>query len=100
MPRYSVKQMRLLLALLAAAPLCALDADSILAQWKLLPMHFQSQGLDAKEKQVVKKLVEASRWLEGIYWEQGDPAGLKLYQTTKDSRIQRLILINGSRRSE
>src|SRR5580704_2912346 len=91
--------MRFLLALLAAAPLCALDVDSILAQWKLLPMHFQSQGLDAKDKQIVEKLVEASRQLEGIYWEQGDPDGLKLYQTTKDSRIQRLIMINGSRYS-
>jgi hypothetical protein len=90
--------MRFVLILLAV-PLCALDVDSILAQWKPIPMHFQSQGLDANDKKIVEKLVEASRWLEGIYWEQGDPEALKLYHTTKDSRIQRLIMINGSRYS-
>src|SRR5271157_324096 len=91
--------MRLPLALLLAFPLCALDLDSTLAPWKPLPMHFDGQGLDAREKQIVEKLVQACRWLEGIYWEQGDPDGLKLYQTTKDSRIQRLIMLNGSRYS-
>ena len=85
--------------MLFALPLFAADIDSTLAQWKLLPMHFQAQGLDAKEKQVVEKLVEACRWLEAIYWEQGDPEALKLSQSTKDSRIQRLIMINGSRYS-
>ncbi|HME08488.1 MAG TPA: hypothetical protein VKG25_15640, partial [Bryobacteraceae bacterium] len=88
--------MRLPLALLLALPLCALDLDSTLAPWKPLPMHLDAPGLDAKEKQIVEKLVQACRWLEGIYWEQGDPDALKLYRSTKDSRIQSLIMINGS----
>jgi hypothetical protein len=89
----------ILLAILLCVPLCAADLDALLAKWKLTQMPFQSTGLDAKEKQVVDKLVEASRWLEGIYWEQGDPDGLRLYQSTQDPRIQRLIMINGSRYS-
>ena len=91
--------MRFPLLLLLALPLGAVDLDSLLAKWKLIPMRLQSQGLDANEKQIVEKLVQASRWLEGIYWEQGDPDALKLFQSSKDSRVQRLILINGSRYS-
>jgi len=91
--------MRTLLVVLLALPLGAVDLDSMLAPWKLLPVPFQSQGLDAREKQIVEKLVEASRWLERIYWEQGDTDGLKLYEATKDPRIQRLLMINGSRYS-
>jgi hypothetical protein len=91
--------MRFLLGVLILLPLSGADLDSALAPWKLLPVPYVSQGLDGKEKQVVEKLVEASRWLERIYWEQGDLEGLKLYQTTKDPRIQRLLMINGSRYS-
>ena len=91
--------MRFPLVLVLALPLGAADLDSLLAKWKLIPMRLQSQGLDASEKQIVEKLVQASRWLEGIYWEQGDPDALKLFHSSKDSRVQRLIMINGSRYS-
>ncbi len=91
--------MKRLLFLLIAARLGAADLDAALAPWKLLSMPYDSRTLDAKEKQIVEKLVQASRLLEAIYWEQSDPAGLQLYRATKDPRIQRLLMINGGRYS-
>jgi Peptidase family M49 len=41
--------------------------------------------------------VAASHHIESIYWRQSDPEGLKLYQTTKDEKLKRLLTINGSR---
>ena len=60
-------------------------------------------GLTAKEKRLVQKLVDASRYLESIYWRQNDKASLALYQglagcTGKTDRdIRHFLLINGSR---
>ncbi len=60
-------------------------------------------GLSAKAKQLVQKLVDASRYLESIYWRQGDKTGLALYQglagcTSKsDKDLRHFLLINGSR---
>ncbi len=60
------------------------DLDQRLAKWKPVNMPYDSAGLDAKQKQVVDKLVKASQYIESIYWRQSDPEGLKFYLTTKD----------------
>jgi Peptidase family M49 len=76
---------------------------SQLAKFKRVPMPAATDGLTAREKQLVQKLVDASRLLESIYWRQSDRAGLALYtglagctsQTDRD--IRRFLVINGSR---
>ncbi len=60
-------------------------------------MPYRREGLTGNERQLVEKLVDACRWLEGAFWEQGDPDGLRLYKTTKDPRLQRLLMIHGGR---
>jgi len=74
-----------------------------LAKFKRVRMPAATDGLTAREKQLVQKLVDASRLLESIYWRQSDRAGLALYtalagctsQTDRD--IRRYLVINGSR---
>jgi hypothetical protein len=74
-----------------------------LAKFKQVRMPAATAGLTPREKQLVQKLVEASRLIESIYWRQSDRAGLALYtglagctsQTDRD--IRRFLLINGSR---
>jgi hypothetical protein len=46
---------------------------------------------------MVEKLVEASQYLDDIYWRQSDPDGLSLSKSTKDPKLRRLLMINGSR---
>ena len=60
-------------------------------------MPYDSSSLDARQKKVVDKLVEASRYMESIYWRQSDPEGLELLKTTKDPRLKRFLMINGCR---
>jgi hypothetical protein len=88
--------MRLLIPLLFALTI-APDLSERLAKWKPVRMPYDSSGLSAREKQVVDKLVQASRFLEQIYWQQSDPEALELYKTTKDARLKRFLLINGCR---
>ena len=71
--------------------------DAILAKWQPLKMPYASAGLSARDRQLVEKLVEASRYLESIYWRQSDPEGLHLFQTTNDAALKRLLLVNGCR---
>jgi hypothetical protein len=85
-----------LFLLLFAAP-TASDISARLARWKPVDMPYDSSGLDARQRQVVDKLVEACRQLELIYWEQSDPEALRLYRTTKDPQLKRLLMINGAR---
>ena len=85
----------LAVALLAAAAAATLDER--LAKWKPVDMPFNSAGLSARERQMVEKLVEASQYLDDIYWRQSDPEGLALYKSTKDPKLKRLLMINGSR---
>jgi len=68
-----------------------------LSEWKPVEMPFESAGLSANEKQMVEKLVQASRLLDDVYWRQSDLAGLKLYETTTDRNLKRLLMIMGSR---
>src|SRR6516165_7985897 len=81
------------LALLQTAP----DIDQRLARWQQVQMPFNSSGLSARERQMVQKLVEASQYLDDIYWRQSDPDGLSLSKSTKDPKLRRLLMINGSR---
>ena len=83
-------------ALMAAAAGTA-TLDERLAKWKPVQMPFHSAGLTARERQMVEKLVEASRQLDAAYWRQSDPAGLELYKTTRDPKLKRLLRINGCR---
>src|SRR5712692_10910212 len=75
----------------------ALTIEERLAQWKPVQMPLQSAAISARERQMVDKLVEASRLLDDIYWRQSDLTGLALYKSTHDSDLKRLLTIMGSR---
>ncbi|PYS47675.1 MAG: Zn-dependent hydrolase [Acidobacteria bacterium] len=46
---------------------------------------------------MVQKLVEASQYLDNIYWRQADPEGLALYKSSRDPKLRRLLMIHGCR---
>lgn len=73
------------------------DLDQRLARWQQVKMPFDSSGLSSREQQMVQKLVEASQYLDDIYWRQSDPEGLALYKSSRDAKLRRLLMINGSR---
>ncbi len=90
----------------SAAPLphdVAKDLPERLARWKKVDMPFRSEGLSAREIQLVNKLVEACNDIEDIFWRQTDPTALQLYKglaearNTRDQMLRRLLFINGSR---
>jgi hypothetical protein len=74
-----------------------------LSKFRRVNMPLATAGLTAKEKQLVQKLVDASRILESIYWRQSDRAGLALYTglagctSASDKNVRHFLLINGSR---
>jgi peptidase M49-like protein len=74
-----------------------------LAKFKPVRMAYDSAALTPREQQMVSKLVEASQFLESIYWRQSDPEGLRLYnelagsRAPKDAALRRFLRINGSR---
>jgi hypothetical protein len=73
------------------------------AKFKLVPMPFSVSGLNEAERKMVTKLVDASLFLDGIYWRQSDPKGLELYKRllgcnqVMNQKIRRFLMINGSR---
>ena len=79
------------------------DLAERLAKFRRVDMPFHSAGLSVREKKMVGKLVEASRYLEEIYWRQSDPEGLTLYQSLatstspRDRELRHYLWINGSR---
>jgi hypothetical protein len=73
------------------------DLDQRLARWQQVKMPFDSSVLNVRERQMLQKLVEASQYLDDIYWRQSDPEGLALYKSSRDPKIHRLLIINGSR---
>ncbi len=79
------------------------DLDQRLAKFHRVEMPFHSAGLTAREVKMVEKLVDASRYLEQIYWQQSDPDGLTLYESLagsknpKDEMLRRYLWINASR---
>ena len=79
------------------------DLGQRLAKFRRVEMPFHTAGLTARERKLVEKLVDASRYLEDIYWRQSDPEGLELYQSLagskdpRDEQLRRYLWINGSR---
>ena len=79
------------------------DLDQRLAKFRRVEMPFHSAGLTAREVKMVEKLVDASRYLEEIYWRQIDPDALTLYESLagsknpKDEMLRRYLWINASR---
>jgi hypothetical protein len=79
------------------------DLDQRLARFRRVEMPFHSIGLTDREQKLVEKLVDASRYLEEIFWRQLDPDGLTLYQSlagskdAKDEPLRRYLWINASR---
>ncbi|HXN23976.1 MAG TPA: Zn-dependent hydrolase [Candidatus Dormibacteraeota bacterium] len=81
----------------------ARDLDERLAKFKPVKMPFNGEGLTAREKQMIRKLVDAANELEQIYWRQSDPEGLALYRSLaksknfRDDKLRHFLKINGSR---
>src|SRR5271157_1345118 len=81
----------------------AADLEQRLARFRRVQMPFRTAGLNARERQLVRKLVEACGYLESIYWRQSDPEGLTLYQSLassgnrRDLQLRRYLWINASR---
>ena len=79
------------------------DLAQRVAKFGRVHMPFNSQGLSARERQMIDKLVDASGLLDCIYWRQSDPEGLKLYlslagsKNPQDDLLRRYLKINGSR---
>jgi hypothetical protein len=79
------------------------DIAAQVAKFKLVSMPFSVNGLSEQERKMVYKLVEASQFLESIYWRQSDPKGLELYKRllgcnqVMNQKIRRFLMINGSR---
>ena len=79
------------------------DIAAQVAKFKLVSMPFSVTGLNPKEQQMVNKLVDASNFLEAIYWRQSDTKGLELYKRllgcnqVMNQKIRRFLMINGSR---
>jgi hypothetical protein len=79
------------------------DLEQRLAKFRRVEMPFHSAGLTAREVKLVEKLVDASRYLEEIYWRQIDPDGLTLFESLatsknpKDEALRRYLWINASR---
>ena len=79
------------------------DLAERVAKFKPVHMPFNSQGLSAREKEMIDKLVDASGLLDCVYWRQSDPQGLELYlslansKNPQDELLRRYLKINGSR---
>src|SRR5688572_1108253 len=73
------------------------NEEERLAKWMTVEMPFRSAGLSARERRMIEKLVEASRYVDAIYWRQSDLGGLALYKGTRNPTIQALLSIMGSR---
>jgi len=79
------------------------DLAQRLAKFRRVDMPFHSAGFTEREKKLVEKLVDGSRYLEDIYWRQIDLEALTLYQSLatsknpKDQELRHYLWINGSR---
>ncbi len=79
------------------------NLGSELSKFKKVSMPFRSAGLTPRERRMVLKLVEASQYLESIYWRQSDLEGLALYGRLascidlQSKNVRRYLMINGSR---
>ena len=87
----------------AAAPAANADPGAQLAKFRTVKMPFDSSAFSPRKKALVDKLVDATRWLDELFWEQSDPEGLVLYRSLagstrpRDQQLRRLLMINGGR---
>ncbi len=89
----------------AAAPAIKVvpDIAERLSKFKAVEMPFNSAALSPRERQLVDKLVEASHYIEDIYWRQSDPEALTLYdelggsKSRTDQLARQYIFINAAR---
>lgn len=79
------------------------DYSAQLAKFRVVAMPFDSSRYTKRQKQLVAKLAEATRYADDLFWEQSDPAGHKLLQSLagskkpKDQQLRRMLVINGGR---
>jgi hypothetical protein len=79
------------------------DLGLRLGKYQEVQMPFHSADLSPREIEMVEKLVDASRYLEEIYWRQSDPQALSLYESLladeepERQMLRRYIWINASR---
>jgi len=79
------------------------DLARRVARFREVSMPFHSQGLSPREVKLVNRLVDASRYLEEIFWRQSDPDALTLYESLagsnnpSDVRLRRYLWINAAR---
>ncbi len=79
------------------------DLATQLAKFRAVEMPYLSANLTTRQRQLVAKLAEATRYLDDLFWEQSDPKGAKLYHSLagssdpKQQQLRRLLLINGGR---
>ena len=93
------------LGAVAATPVPPAQTDRAaqLAKFRAVRMPFDSTALSPREKALVQKLVDATRQLDELFWEQSDPEGLALYRSLasstrpQDQQLRRLLMINGGR---
>ena len=77
--------------------------EARLAKYRPVRMPFNSAKLKPRERQMVEKLVEASQYLENIFWRQNDPEALTLYQqlanstSPQDRTLRELLFLNAGR---
>lgn len=79
------------------------DLAERLAKYKRVVIPFDKSKCSARELQMIDKLVDASRYLDDIFWRQSDPEGLALYKSLekskspRDIKLRQFLMINGSR---
>ncbi len=82
-------------------PAAAIAAQ--LKKFRTVKMPYDASGLSVRERQLVDKLVQATRYLGELFWQQSDPQGLALYRSlagstkTEDQQLRRFLRINGGR---
>jgi hypothetical protein len=79
------------------------DLSDRLKKWQVVRMPFNATSLSARERKLIEKLVDASRYLDDIFWRQSDPEALTLYErlrgstNPRDIELRRMLMINASR---
>ncbi len=79
------------------------DLDRRLAKFHQIHVPYHSASLTLRDRRMVEKLVDASHYLEEIYWRQSDPEALLLYQSLsgatdpRDVHLRHYLWINASR---
>ena len=68
-----------------------------LARWKKVAMPFHGDTLSAREREMVEKLVAATRLLDEAFWRQSDIGGYALYRTTQNPVLKSLLGNMGGR---